>query len=318
MVGVSGGATLPGMNVPKPLVELFVYGVFDGAGVTGPDGPTWPGATGQIAEIQASEFNVVTLSTFHVNPDGSLYGSEPLVANGIYNPDDKMNPDLPQMYQGLAAAGKTLLYSIGNAAGTTNDMNALQSIFAGPTGPTSAYASLQQNMGVLQSELAISGIDFDFEPGEYGQEQQQVVTEFTTFCNDLGFFVTYCPFTEESFWIGSQIDAVNAGGSVAWWNLQCYGSGGGGNTPGEWAAPIGPTTAAAMNVDDVGTFIAGSAQVNDNTPSGVQQQFSQFAAGLTAFNGGFLWQFGDVVDGGGPLGPWATAIEAGTGATASV
>jgi hypothetical protein len=258
---------------------LYVYGVFDGSS-------NWENFEEWIGYIQNSHFNIVVFSTFHVDSNGNLYGSVPLVSNGMFNPGGELNPQLPAFYQGLAEAGKTLIYSIGNSFGTSGDMESLKSILRDPFG--APYANLQRNMEVLASELAISGIDFDFEPGSYSGELQDVVTEYTNFCSDLNLGVTYCPYTAEQWWVDAQIEAK--AGSVAWWNLQCYG-GGTGNTPAGWLPAI-QRNAEAMGVSDPAAFIVPGAPTSG--PVATQELFSQWASGSPGLKYGFIWQFGNI------------------------
>jgi hypothetical protein len=273
---------------------LYVYGVFDNQS-------NWSSYAGWIADIQGSAFNILVFSTFHVDPNGNLYGSVPLVTNGVFNPDGELNPDLPSLYQGLQQ-GKTLLYSIGNSAGTAGDMSNLQSILSDPS--STAYSNLQTNLGVLKSELGISGIDFDFEPNGYTTVQQGVVTSFTNFCNNLGLLVTYCPFVNEQWWVDAQIAAVTNGGTVACWNLQCY-AGGFGNTPANWLSPI-QDNAAAMGVSNPATFIVPGTDTSQ-TPQATQAVFAAWAAGAPGLNGGFIWQFG-VIESESSVDDYANAV----------
>jgi hypothetical protein len=284
-----------------PNIVLYVYGVFDS-----PNQSTWANFPAYMADIQASQFNVVIFSTFHVDDNGDLYGSAPLVTNGTFNPNGELDPSLPELYQALQASGRTLLYSIGNSAGTASDLAALEAILADPGGE--AYANLQQNMKVLTSTLAISGIDFDFEPDSYSSEIQAVVAQYTTFCNDLGLTVTYCPYVYEQWWVDAQIAAVQAGGSVAWWNLQCY-SGGQGNTPASWEPTI-EANAQAMGVTDVATFIVPGCDTSGG-PAGVEVTVSGWAAGAPGLDGAFVWQLGDIVSSGGSVPQYASAVASG-------
>ena len=278
---------------------LYVYGVFD----TG-NPSSWPAVPGYISDILASDFNVVVFSTFHVDALGNLFGSVPLVTDGQFNPTNQLDPDLPQYYQQLAQAGRTLYYSIGNSAGTAGDMANLALILADPTG--AAYANLQANLKVLAEVLTIAGIDFDFEPADYGSTEQTIVTDFTTFCTGLKLQVTYCPYAVESWWIDAQIAAVQAGGAVQWWNLQCY-AGGFGNSPATWLPSI-QQNAGALGVADPPTFIVPGVDTSGG-PAAVQAEIQSFASGAPGLNAAFLWQLGDIENqGGATVAQYATAV----------
>jgi hypothetical protein len=289
-----------------PIVALYVYGVFD----SGYAGEQQTEEFSQyISEIQSSAFNVVILSTFHVDTLGNLFGSVPLVTNGVFNPNwpsdqsDAMNPVVPSLYQALAASGRTLLYSIGNSAGTAGDMAALQQILAAPGSP--AYQNLSNNIQILAQNLSISGVDFDFEPSEYSETNGETVVAFTNFVNELGLQVTYCPYMVEQFWLDAQAQAyANAGSSqpvVSWYNLQCY-SGGAGNSPADWVQAIESYGASKLGIDNPAAFIVAGYDLQGG-PSGVQDRFALLTRSDPGINGGFLWQLGDMVN----LGPNAVA-----------
>ena len=268
----------------QAFAELYVYGVFDNT-------ENWSQYQGWINDIMNSGASIVVFSTFHVDTDGNLYGSVPLVTNGVFNPDNQLNPDLQALYQQLANSGQILLYSIGNAAGTASDMAALQTILSDPDG--AAYANLQNNMTVLTQTLMIQAIDFDFEPGDYTTALQTVVTQFTELCYHLSLGVTYCPYLSEQWWIDAQINAFKELGDnvVLWWNVQCYPDLG--NSPAGWL-PLVQQNAKAMGVSDPTAFIV-PGTTTSLTQAQAQTQFSDWAGATPDLNAGFMWQFGDMI-----------------------
>jgi hypothetical protein len=269
---------------PQGYAALYVYGVFDNS-------DNWTSYQGWLNDIAASGLAFVVFSTFHVDDQGNLFGSVPLVTNGTFNPNGELNPALPSLYQAFFEQGIGLFYSIGNSAGTAGDMAALQTILGNPSG--SAYANLRTNLGVLTDTLSIIGIDFDFEPSDYSPEMQTVVTEFTTFCWNLDLDVTYCPYANEQWWIDAQINAVtkSPGYSPLWWNIQCYPDLG--NSPEGWL-PLIQTNASAMNVLDPEDFVVPGTSTS-LTVSQVQAQFSTWAQAMPGLMAGFVWQFGNMI-----------------------
>lgn len=287
-------------------IVLYVYGIFD----TGKQSE-WPGLSVYAGQILASDFNVVVLSTFHVDALGDLFGSEPLVISGVFNPSGKLDPNLLQYYQMITGAGKRLYYSIGNRSGSNMDLAMLAEILANPSG--SAYANLQANLTVLKQQLSLTGIDFDFEPsgsGAYGSDQQTTVAQFTAFCNQLGLDVTYCPYTNQQWWIDTQTSAVAAGGKVRWWNLQCYDRGST-NTPAAWL-PLIQQNATAMGVADPTTFLVPGVAANGGTQV-VIATLTRFAEAAPGLNGGFIWQLGAMGKAGATPASFAGAVIAGLG-----
>jgi hypothetical protein len=255
-------------------VVIYVYGFFDS-----PKPSEWPSAQQWVDDIIASDFTHVILASFHVDTEGNLYGSAPVVTDGALA--SGVNPQLPALYQQLAAAGKQVLYSIGNAAGSAGDLANLYTILQAPGSP--AYTNLQTNLGFVKNQMAMVGIDFDFE-GPYGSDQQWTVTQFTNFVDDLGLIVTYCPYTFETFWVDAQNAATAA---VSWWNLQVYG----GADPNQWATGLN----GAKGVPDPAAFLVAGYSIDGGaTPSQVQASISQAATAVPGLGGAFIWQMADI------------------------
>lgn len=287
-------------------IVLYAYGIFD----TGKQSE-WPALPVYAGQIVSSLFNVVVLSAFAVDGLGDLFGREPLVVGGVFNPAGKLDPNLQQYCQLMSGGGRKLYYSIGNRSGTIYDFPMLEGILSDPTG--SAYANLQNNLTVLKQQLGLTGVDFNFQPhgpGSYSSAQQTVVAQFTTFCNQLGLEVTYCPYTNQSWWIGAQTAAVTAGGKVAWWNLQCYGLGTA-NTPATWL-PLIQQNATAMGVADPATFLVPGLAADLDTQQ-VIATLTQFAEAAPGLDGAFIWQLGDIAAQGSPPASFAGAIIEGLG-----
>ena len=247
----------------------------------------------QIEAIGKAGFNVMVISTFHVHKDGTLYNTPPLnLKEYLVNFKSKYN-------------GKVYC-SIGNAAGSKNDMTNLESLLSGYS-PISkeiqpantGFGTLVRSLRKLMKDLPIDGIDFDFEPqgqNSYNSKQKTMVSQFTSLLHSLGFGVTYCPYEEPQFWIEAQVDscdpAITGKGisKVNWWNLQCY-DGGGGNTPNSWLREINePGVVARMGVKDASRFVIPGYSKNQSTPGDVKESVETAAQGSPPSKGGaWIW-----------------------------
>ena len=85
------------------IVSLYVYGVFDNL-IRASNYAAYAKA------MSTSGFNTVVLSTFHINPDGTLYNGLPgLMANGQFNSEGKQYPELPKRFPGIRWLKKCLI-----------------------------------------------------------------------------------------------------------------------------------------------------------------------------------------------------------------
>jgi hypothetical protein len=160
----------------------------------------------------------------------------------------------------------------------------------------------------LQLRTAINGIDIDLE-GDY-ETNFDVVVKLTKWANSKGLIVTAAPYddTKIDFWI-KVLKATDYGHQ--WWNLQLYG----GADYGSWLDALKKTA-----VPDPESFLVPGFAVHlGATPSTVQSGLQALVASYPNIDGGFIWQYEDIVGHKDPTytaAQFATAITTGLAGTA--
>jgi hypothetical protein len=266
-----------------------------------------------ITQIQQSGFTTAILGLFHIGRDyaitpaqimGDIYFNETLVVSqGSYVGDPTWLGLLAGMIGGTVTQ---VCASIGG--GGVMDYETIQKIYEG-NGYSFTGTNLMKNFQRLRNEFpAISVIDMDCEE-TYDQ------ASFVAFCqmlSGMGFSITFCPYTNQRFWIGS-LATLNTSnpGAIKWWNLQCY-DGGHGNDPGAWATEIAQ---AIPGFSTNGYILAGD--WTDDSPSAVQSLMEGFK-GEAAVGGGFIWTLDQIIqqdpaDPTAVMKTYAAAISGGLG-----
>jgi hypothetical protein len=275
--------------IPRVL-SLYVYGVFD-------DTSLQDNYAAYAEAMSSSNFNSVVLSTFHVNPDGSLYNGLPnLMVGGKFNPDGDQYAELPAIFAAIKQASGTvwqLSYSIGNASSSDDDLQAIQTVMGNYPDPADPSNPLFINLQGLSQSLHIDRIDCDFEPTVYDPWLATVVY-FTELCHNAGLGVTYCPYTSIPFWLQALHETYVSLGrqAVAQLNLQVYG----GAEPQEWISQI-ETYGQPLGIDDAAAFVVAgySCSKDDACTSCGTSLCQRLAAALQAnpgIRGGWAWQMG--------------------------
>jgi hypothetical protein len=259
----------------------------------------------QLAQIQASAFNSVILWSVHVTADGDLtYNDTPLVTGGVFNPAlNFMKPyvaalrDHGQVWWGVGSWGATDFHNLGVLLST-------------PAGT----ATVTNTFGALFAALPAEGVDFDMEES-YGPDMRKTIVNFTLLLSqELQLASTYCPYMDESFWLGCLADvcAANDGQQlVQRFNLQCY-AGGSGNTTESWLQGINAYP-DPLGIPDVNSFILPSNWVQSDdgtqkfTPAQTCAFFSQSAMRENS-GGGFLWNTSEIFSSGYSAADYASAI----------
>lgn len=191
-----------------------------------------PLAPGQIdANLQATKsagWTTVILSFIHISdqrsnkPDGSIlfFNETPIIENQqVLPPFQAWNASLAQLKQGSTIS--KLYISVGGGD-SVFDFATIRRIYQN-NGSSFANTPLLKNLVWLHNSFpAIDGIDMDCEDA-YDQ------ASFVAFCklvHDIGFNeITFTPFTNPDFWIGSLQQIHNSAwglNAVKWFNLQCY------------------------------------------------------------------------------------------------
>jgi hypothetical protein len=181
--------------------------------------------------LRASGMTTVVAWAVHVNEAGDLiFNDKAIVHDGEYVGEAEW-PVLMKKLKAQPSTVKRLLFSIGGWE--TGDFNRIRKLIA--AGGLEPEGILHRNFTALKKVMPwIDGIDFDDE--ELYEEETTV--PFARMLYEVGFTVTFCPYSNEAFWIEclAQLNEKQPG-LVSGFNLQCY-AGGAGNEPGPWIEAI--------------------------------------------------------------------------------
>jgi hypothetical protein len=267
-----------------------------------------PGNIAQnLGPIRQAGWTTINLGLFHIGrPDisGQQWGDI------IFNSPDKVvsggkyvySPDWPNQLAQLKQGGSvTHLFASVGGGWPVEDFATIAKIYRN-NGNSFAGTALQQNFATLRKTIpALDGVDMDCE--DYYDPPS-----FLAFCQmlvEMGFALSFCPYTEQSFWVQALVKLQSQyPGKVRWWNLQTY-DGGAGNDPQQWAQAIN----AALPGFVTQGYIFGSSEAGSggNCPSDVQDTLSGFA-GEPALGGGFIWNLDQVIQPNGAC-PGATQTD---------
>ncbi len=244
-----------------------------------------PSLNQSISDLLSSGFTTLILSLFHIgsgeNEGDIYYNSTLIISKGQYVGDAKWTE---QLSRALGGTIKEVCASIGG--GGVVDYETIRTIY-NENRQSFAGTMLWKNMQVFNRIFPfITIIDMDC-------EETYDEASFVAFCQmlvDIGFGITFCPYTEQLFWSNS-LAALQAShpGAVKWWNLQCY-AGGEGNEPKIWAEAI-QKKIPKFNTN--GFIIPG-----DSTNGGV----SAVETLIKTFNneasvgGGFIWTLDNIIN----------------------
>ena len=290
-----------------PTVNIAAYG----EGIMYP-----PQLATHLHSIQTAGWTSIMLGLFHVSADGDLsFNNSPIFTAGEYEGDPAWIPQLRQLATGnKGARGITLLASFGGWG--VNDFSNIQAIYEANM-QSFAGTLLEANCEAFASTFGgiISMIDMDVE-NTYDQPS------FVAFCEMLvaqGFGITFCPYSNISFWINCLSDLNRScPGAVQRFNLQCY-AGGSGNDPQSWATAI---TAAIPSFNTKSFLLASDwARTNNgsgDSPAGVQALLSGFQ-GDPCVGGAFIWNLDIILNnraGGYTMANYVQAIHNALGSPA--
>jgi hypothetical protein len=253
-------------------------------------GPFYTGGQAVIDDLKGSGFTTVVAWALHVSSTGDLIFNDPtIVSNGQYVGDPAWPGLLAQLKQGQTSVNR-LLFSIGGWG--VQDFPNIQSLIQSQgTGPTSI---LYKNFAALKAAIpTIDGIDLDDET----LYDETTTVQFCQMLAELGYSVTFCPYTNTSFWVDclSQLNASNPG-LVTGFNLQCY-AGGASNTPGPWidaiAEQMGPDFPASTFVFPGLWCRNGNDCASGECPDGISERFTAWKS--SGIDGGFIWLYDDIL-----------------------
>lgn len=184
-----------------------------------------------IDQLRSSGMTTVVAWAVHVNEAGDLiFNDQAIVREGRYVGNSEW-PVLMKKLKAQPSTVKRLLFSIGGWE--TGDFGRIQKLIA--DGGLEPEGILRRNFAALKKVMPwIDGIDFDDEE----LYEVETTVPFATMLYEVGFNVTFCPYSNEEFWIEclSLLEAKQPG-LVIGFNLQCY-AGGEGNEPGPWIEAI--------------------------------------------------------------------------------
>lgn len=195
-------------------------------------GPLYSGGPGVIDDLRASGFTTVVAWSVHVETNGDLvFNDPPIVKGGKYVGNPVWPAQLAALKQPPTSVNR-LIFSVG-AGGVQDFTNVAKLIASQGTGPSSV---LYRNFAALRQTIPeIDAIDFDDED----LYDLPTIVKFAQMLHEIGFSVTFCPWTDVGFWTKC-LKALNTPTDhvVTQFNLQCY-SGGAGNDPSTWIKAVG-------------------------------------------------------------------------------
>lgn len=257
----------------EPISDGLPAGVFGG-------GPFYEDADTVLPRMKASGFNTLILWTLHLRDNGDLvYNDIPIIGDGAYVGD----ADWPAKVADLKVPPTTvtrLEFGVGSAG--VSDFERIEALVE--TEGTGPGTTLRRNFAQLRATFpSVDAINLD---DESNYDVASTVA-FSLMLGELGYRVTFVPYTAMSFWTGTydQLEA-QAPGLVDRVLLQVY-AGGAGNDPADWAGRFG----------DVGIEVGlwsrhGAGCRLGDTPAQVQ---SKLEAWRDSTVGGWMWLLDDML-----------------------
>lgn len=251
-----------------------------GSGIFNQTAPS-PSYAEQIEQLSSGGYTTLILWSIHVHSNGDFYYNDTLM---VQNGQIMIGGDFVENINALVASGvKEILLSVG-AWGTDGDFNNLQQ-----TWDSASKANLQ----ALMTAFPVLAVDFDYEP-QNGYDQS-LILDLTSKIAGLGIGVTYCPYTDMSFWMDCLQQAYTSNGNiqpVLWLNLQCY-AGGSPNNPLNWVAAV---TEAGAGIADPGAFVVPGYWVAGGSGTTCPGALASIFDGLrnSGITSGFLWNSSDM------------------------
>ncbi|WP_041523716.1 glycoside hydrolase family 18 protein [Gilvimarinus agarilyticus] len=155
----------------------------------------------------------------------------------------------------------------------------------------------------IDGQCLIDGIDLDNEE----PVKANTITEFSQMLFELGFEVTFCPYSNPVQWQGYMQTLWDKGYKVSWWNLQCYSGGAENLDPDELERWVDALSQVVGKGRGAAYLVAGLAVrgANDSNPQecpfglgGVCESLASVSQYSLA--GGFLWKYDSVLSNAQP------------------
>lgn len=248
------------------------------------------------ADLASSGFTTLIFYNLHIDAFGNFRYTNsqyPLIADGKLQ---KGYEYLPGLLGSITAAGKVqnIFFCLGGWGSQGDYLHAGQVIGRHGINPGNPLVA---NFVALQG-LGVSGIDMDLETGggpypflPYSSFFPAVV-QLTTMLFNLHLQVTYCPYTQNDFWVGCLAAAYGFAGvqPVSWLNLQCYAGG----TQAEWVGYLNES-GIPLGIQDTGAFVVPGYSTPDTCPSALQSSFGDSSNMAAGVNAGFLWNYNGIL-----------------------
>jgi len=223
--------------------------------------------------IKSSGFNTIVIWSVHIGDTGNLILNEALIVeDGEYVGREEWPEELNRILVPPTSVNRLEL-SVGSAG--VPDWEMIEKLIDEEgTGPTS---SLYKNFAKIKELLPIVAINND---DESNYDVASTVA-FSKMLIDLGFDITFAPYTFQSFWsnVYNQLEDYSPG-SVDKIYVQAY-AGGTGNTPSAWNG--------AFDIQVTPGLWGCTVQ----SPEQLENQFSGWS---NTADGGFLWIFEDLLN----------------------
>ena len=257
-------------------------------------GPFYSGGQAVMNVLRASGYTTVMLWCIHVDATtGNLiYNDQLVVSNGVYVGNAAWPGQLATLKTAPTSVNR-IEVSVGSWG--VNDFQSIQTLITNHG--TNATSILYRNFQALKKATGADAIDYDDET----LYSTSTDVQFGQMLAAIGCQVTFCPYTDASFWQGVYHQlGTNIVKAVY---LQCY-SGGTGNDPGAWNSYFPGLKVQpglwCMNGNNCASGTS-SAQV------GAQMAAWKSADGIT---GGFMWLYDDMqaCSNGGQASDYAHAI----------
>lgn len=254
----------------------------------------------QVANLRSSGFDTAILWSVHVNGSAALnLNNDTLIdASGQYVYGQWARVNCAKLKEAPTSISR-IEFSVGSAGATDfeNIENWINTDHSeGGTGPGSR---LRRNFQALRDAFPqVDAINFDDE----SNYDLSSTTAFAIMLVDLGYQITFAPYTRESFWDGLY-DAIEAQrpGAVDHIYLQRY-AGGGGNNPSAWNELFG-----SLKVEP-GLWAGDASTFGRRDPSEVEEAMDGWRESAD-IPGGFIWRLTYTWEGGHSVQDYAAAIE---------
>lgn len=265
-------------------------------------------------DIATSGFTVGVFWALHVraNGDFAYNDGDPIVSGGQLQPGFA---HLPALIAAMKARGNLvqLLFSVGGWSCESDFVNIKAMIDQYGTGSANP---LYANFQALKTALSVDGIDIDLEANSspapyahpYGYYTDTLVS-LAGMLDGLDMTTTFCPYTDQDFWIGCLANIYAANGNrqlVTTMNLQCY-DGGGSNTQSQWVGSL-QQAASPLGIANVPAFVVPGYDAQQTPPPALQTTFADATQMTSGIVGGFVWNHSEVLQSGNPVSAYASAI----------